>query len=36
MPEYADCAQLAQQFHIPFRTVYQAALVAVDQLDEEA
>jgi len=35
MPEYADCAQLAQQFHIPFRTVYQAALVAVEQLNNE-
>ncbi|MBP5841974.1 DUF111 family protein, partial [Lactiplantibacillus plantarum] len=31
MPEYADCAQRAQQFHIPFRTVYQAALVAVSK-----
>lgn len=34
-PEYADCAKLAQQFHIPLRTVYQAALVAAEQLDEE-
>ncbi len=31
MPEYADCAQRAQQFHIPFRMVYQAALVAVSK-----
>lgn len=34
-PEYVDCAKLAQQFHIPFRTVYQAAMVAAAQLDEE-
>ncbi|CAM3197547.1 nickel insertion protein [Lactiplantibacillus plajomi] len=34
-PEYADCARLAQQFHIPLRTVYQAATVAAAQLNEE-
>ncbi len=35
MPEYADCAQLAQTQHVPFNTVYQAALVAVQQLKSE-
>lgn len=34
-PEYADCAKLAQQFHIPLNTVYQAAIVAAAQVDEE-
>ncbi|KRO26392.1 nickel insertion protein [Lactiplantibacillus fabifermentans] len=34
-PEYADCAQLAQQWHIPLMTVYQAALVAADQATQE-
>ncbi|MFB9769165.1 nickel insertion protein [Lactiplantibacillus modestisalitolerans] len=34
-PEYADCAQLAQRLHIPFKTVYQAAMSAATQLDEE-
>ncbi|WP_199774962.1 nickel insertion protein [Lactobacillus sp. CBA3606] len=34
-PEYADCAHLAQRYHIPFMTVYQAALVAATDLKQE-